>query len=150
MNHPALLCLFAVCCVLTINCFLGAATFNRFHTSCSVSAFVQLCLCSRYIWHKSLIHNKNTNPWCKSGISIIAYVLSMLIVFVVYSVFQLYSYQASNLNEDITFHCNLAANMVFRICFNPMPLDCLDWKLNKERGRLCRAEVELWTFKFYH
>lgn len=34
----------------------------------------------------------------------------MLIVFVVYSVIQLYSCQASNL-EDITFYCNLAANM---------------------------------------
>lgn len=59
----------------------------------------------------ALVQNEISNPWRKSGSSIIAYVISMMIAFVVYSVFQLYLCQASNCIKDITFYCDLAANM---------------------------------------
>lgn len=42
MDHPTLPCLFALCCVLTINLVPGAATFNGLDTSCFVNASVHM------------------------------------------------------------------------------------------------------------
>lgn len=42
MKHPTLPCLFALCCVLTINLAPGAASFSGSNTSC----FVTVCMCA--------------------------------------------------------------------------------------------------------
>lgn len=42
MKHPTLPCLFALCCVLTINLAPGAASFSGSNTSC----FATVCMCA--------------------------------------------------------------------------------------------------------
>lgn len=82
MDHPTLPCLFALCCVLTINLVPGAATFNGLDTSCFVNASVHML--DTHAWGYDGYLYLSSNLRSKSGISIIAFVLLMFIVFVVY------------------------------------------------------------------
>lgn len=84
MKHPTLPCLFALCCVLTINLAPGTATYNGLNTSCFVTGCTWKCACAHMLdthawgymrlcaFYWCTLPTKNTcNLRSESGISII-------------------------------------------------------------------------------